>query len=325
MKVAVVIPFYQKTEGLLTRTLGSVFGQDWNGNLQVIVVDDGSPVAAGPEIARMPEEVQESTVVIHQENGGVASARNRGLDCTDPATDYIAFLDSDDTWSEDHLSRAVAALEDGRDLYCADLVREGWDQTYFDKYRLFRAEEHQQAGPAEDIHEFDHSLFNYLVRTNFIGTSTVVYRRRAAQGVRFDPELRNHEDWMFWLEVSRVIDRVAVSTKVEAFYGEGVNIYMSSIQWGGEKVLNRVHYELVLRKKWLRRFRLSEDQRKTVRTSIRRKRKEFAAVLVHNMRQRVRVDRVVLRRHAAWDLPTYILLPLNVLRVMKRRSRSQQS
>ncbi len=131
-----------------------------------------------------------------------------------------------------------------------------------------------------------------------------------------------HRDLHCWEKHEKV---VCIVPCFQAFYGEGVNIYMSSIQWGGEKVLNRVHYELILRKKWQRRFRLSENQQETVRTSIGRKRKEFAAVLVHNMRQRVRVDRVVLRRHAAWDLPTYMLLPLNLVRVMKGRARSQQS
>ena len=55
--------------------------------------------------------------VVRQKNGGVAAARNRGLEEADQTTTLIAFLDSDDIWPANHLARAIQALDNGIDFY----------------------------------------------------------------------------------------------------------------------------------------------------------------------------------------------------------------
>src|SRR5262245_8297229 len=130
--VSVIIPFFQRDPGILERALKSVRSQripdGWR--VQVIVVDDGSPVPASGEVIALtlPEPIQ--LQVIRQDNGGVGMARNRGLQEAAASASLIAFLDSDDSWPDEHLARAIRATEQGYDFYFADNRREGHHESY---------------------------------------------------------------------------------------------------------------------------------------------------------------------------------------------------
>ena len=69
-------------------------------------------------------------------------------------------------------------------------------------------------------------MFDQIIRGNPIGTSTVVYdfARHAAQ--RFKVEFTNAgEDYLFWMQLVRSGARIAFSSRSQAQYGKGVNIY----------------------------------------------------------------------------------------------------
>lgn len=89
--ISVIVPIY-KVELYLRKCINSILAQTYQ-NLEVILVDDGSPDQCGiicDEYAKSDSRVR----VIHQENSGVASARNAGLQAAQG--DYIGFVDSDD-------------------------------------------------------------------------------------------------------------------------------------------------------------------------------------------------------------------------------------
>ncbi len=93
-KISVIVPVY-KVEPYLRKCLDSIINQTYR-NLQIILVDDGSPDNCGAicdEYADRDSRIE----VIHQENGGVSVARNAGLKLADG--DYIGWVDSDD-WIE---------------------------------------------------------------------------------------------------------------------------------------------------------------------------------------------------------------------------------
>lgn len=93
-KISVVVPVY-KVEPYLRKCLDSIIGQTYR-NLQIILVDDGSPDNCGEicdEYAAQDNRIE----VIHQNNGGVSAARNAGLAVANG--DYIGWVDSDD-WIE---------------------------------------------------------------------------------------------------------------------------------------------------------------------------------------------------------------------------------
>ena len=75
--VSVIVPIYN-VEEYLPRCLDSIVSQTYR-NLEIILVDDGSPDGCGTICDRYAES--DSRIrVIHQENTGVAAARNAGLD-----------------------------------------------------------------------------------------------------------------------------------------------------------------------------------------------------------------------------------------------------
>lgn len=100
-KISVIIPVYN-TEQYLDKCIESVVNQTYK-NLEIILVDDGSTDKSGI-ICDKWKEKDERIIVIHKENGGVASARNIGL--TYVTGDYIAWVDSDD-WLENNVYEIV--------------------------------------------------------------------------------------------------------------------------------------------------------------------------------------------------------------------------
>ena len=102
--ISVIIPVY-KTESYLTRCVNSVRNQTYT-NLEIILVDDGSPDRSGELCDALAAEDSRIRVV-HKKNGGLSSARNAGLDIM--TGDYVSFVDSDD-WIEEDMIRTLYKL-----------------------------------------------------------------------------------------------------------------------------------------------------------------------------------------------------------------------
>lgn len=96
MAVYNVEPFLQEAiDSVLQQTIG------FKGNVQLILVDDGSKDQSGVICDAYKKAYPDNIVVIHKENGGVSSARNEGLKYIQGR--YINFMDSDDKLSENTL------------------------------------------------------------------------------------------------------------------------------------------------------------------------------------------------------------------------------
>lgn len=95
-KISVIVPIYN-VESYLSDCLESIIAQTYT-DLEIILVDDGSPDRCG-RICEEFAEKDERITVLHKENGGVSSARNAGIDIA--GGEYIAFVDSDDTLRPD--------------------------------------------------------------------------------------------------------------------------------------------------------------------------------------------------------------------------------
>ena len=89
--ISIIVPVYN-VEKYLNRCIDSILNQTFT-DFELILIDDGSPDNCGvicDEYAKKDKRIK----VIHKENGGLSSARNRGLDVA--KGNYIGFVDSDD-------------------------------------------------------------------------------------------------------------------------------------------------------------------------------------------------------------------------------------
>ena len=75
--ISVIVPIY-KVEKYLNKCVQSILNQTYE-NLEIILVDDGSPDNCG-KICDQLAQKDDRIVVIHKQNGGLSSARNAGIE-----------------------------------------------------------------------------------------------------------------------------------------------------------------------------------------------------------------------------------------------------
>lgn len=192
--VSVVVPAYRQA-AFIDRGLDSVGAQTYGGPVQVLVIDDGCPEASGD----VADQHALRPTVLRQPNGGVSQARNTGL--KHATGDYVAFLDPDDFWHPDKLH-----------LQIRELQKAGGPALGFTRYQrvtaagvALSAPGISQGGSRAALPTLVPSL-KRLVRSNFIGTSTVVMHRDCLVGLEGFPDdramRRGGQDYALWLRVA---------------------------------------------------------------------------------------------------------------------------
>ena len=91
MLLSIIIPIYN-AENFINKILDSILIRNFK-DYEIILINDGSTDKSGI-ICDKYAKIDDRIVVLHKENGGVSSARNKGLDIA--KGDYIAFVDPDD-------------------------------------------------------------------------------------------------------------------------------------------------------------------------------------------------------------------------------------
>ena len=203
--VSIIVPIY-KAEHYLDTCIKSILNQTYT-NLEVILVDDGSPDNC-PAICDMYAEKDSRVRVIHKKNGGVSSARNTGLDYANGQ--YICFVDSDD-WIEakmvEHLYDCIqknntdAAVclssdysEDGAFIEKWDL---DWRKPVADRESLIRNSFFLIENRSDEPFIFWMTAWGKLIKRSFW------------ENVRFRCDLYLGEDVQAWLEIAVQIQSCA--------------------------------------------------------------------------------------------------------------------
>ncbi len=323
MSTGVVIPFFQRTPGILRRALTSVVAQEGNEPIDVVVVDDSSPISATDETSSLATHPRVRISVLRQANAGPAAARNRALDELSSRVDRIAFLDSDDRWSSGHLERARRALAAGHDFYFSDHYQLGQSVSAFDRAARIDITGHPSLPGEPRVHAWHGDMVDQVIRGNVIGTSTVVYSITKLGTVRFDEDFFSAgEDYLFWIACASAGARFCFSTEAEVAYGEGVNIYSRS-GWGTPGFFKRVQSEMRYRKKLLT-LPLAPSQRSYVQSEVRRLRKEIASDLLHRLLHRLPLSRHDLERQIRLDPQMLVYLPIHMGSIAARRLRGTE-
>lgn len=177
--VSVVIPTF-KNRGGLVNSIESVLSQNYKGRLEVIVVDDNEPnsLYRRSTKALMSTFKNDSRVkyICHESNKNGAAARNTGI--RNSSGEYIAFLDDDDVFLKDKITKQVDYLVTHQNMsavYChyRKSIKQVYDMTI-------------EGNGTRDI---------LLLKSNF-QTSTLMFRRESIESINgFDEKFIRHQDY----------------------------------------------------------------------------------------------------------------------------------
>lgn len=203
-KISVIVPVY-KTEGLLDRCVESIVGQTYK-NLEIILVDDGSPDNC-PAMCDEWGEKDSRIRVIHKENGGVSSARNAALDIA--TGDYIGFVDSDDWIEPEMYSSLIQKIsESGKNIalcsyYAVEISGERYEcRCVVDKEVLDKDD-----------------YFRFIVLGGDGGYIwNRLYDADILKEVRFDEDIWYSEDLLFNFKTAQKSNGAAILDKIEYNY-----------------------------------------------------------------------------------------------------------
>ncbi|MFZ3596511.1 glycosyltransferase family 2 protein [Streptomyces sp. BH104] len=221
VKLSVIVPFYN-VQQYAPDTLRSLRANARD-DFEFILVDDCSKDETPDILARAERELPGAVVVRHERNGGLATARNTGLDRA--RGEYLAFLDGDDWLAPGYYSRLLAAIEG---LGC-DFVR---------------TDHVQCTARARSVHRFPHGLRDVVMdpRAAILPAdrSTAVdyayawagmyHRRLADEGLlHFTDGLRTAEDRPWIWRLHREAKSFAAVSTLGVFYRRGVSSSLTQI------------------------------------------------------------------------------------------------
>lgn len=202
-RVSIIIPSYN-TAHLIAACLDSVFAQTYR-DFEAIVVNDGSPDT--PQLEEVLRPYQDRIVYIRQQNKRVAGARNTAI--RQSRGEFLAFLDSDDSWLPHHLASQMQMFEQNPQLdliYCDGVVVSDFaPEVSWMKRCPSRGE----------------ATFEALVLERCqVSVSTVVVRKAAiVKAGLFDESLIRCDDYDMWLRTAFHGAKIAYTTNSQVrFY-----------------------------------------------------------------------------------------------------------
>ena len=224
-KITIIVPVY-KVEPYIRKCVESIIGQTYR-HIEVILVDDGSPDNCGAicdEYARADSRI----TVIHTENEGVYSARNKALDVA--TGDYLMFVDCDD-WVEPNFCETALklALENNVQMVAFMFynVFEGRDHSITEK----RPAVFRQTGYMEASEAVKHLIFRNTSLANYLWNK--LFKRLLFDGVRF-PEGRVLQDqavvYLMMLRAGRIYVSNAVLYNYLQHHGSITDTIYKSIK-----------------------------------------------------------------------------------------------
>ena len=209
-KVSVIIPVY-KVEEYLSKCMDSVLRQKFR-DIEIVLVDDGTSDVCGKMCDDFAAQIRDIPVyVIHKMNGGLSAARNSGIDwamaCSD--SEWICFVDSDDTISEAFVEKLLDAAESNNaDLAVCDFMEVDTDGNDIHKPNDF------PSGLMSDKNAiFEIMYANWRVHPAW----NKLYQKRLFQDLRFDNG-KLHEDEFIIHKVLFLSDKVVFKPDLLYYY-----------------------------------------------------------------------------------------------------------
>ena len=181
-QVSVIIPTYNRAH-VLGEAIESVLSQTYD-DLELIVVDDGSQDGTRDVVASYSSRL----TYLYQENRGVSTARNRGIEQSRGS--YLSFLDSDDLWLKEKLYLQMEYMKvhpEALICYTDEIwIRKGVRVNQMKKHRKYSG-----------------MIFEHCLPLCIVSPSSVLIHRQLLNEVGvFDETLEVCEDYDLWLRIS---------------------------------------------------------------------------------------------------------------------------
>lgn len=198
--ISVVIPVYNK-ELSISKTIHSVLNQTFT-DYEIVVVNDGSTDNTLKSITA----IQDSRIrIINKENGGVSSARNLGIEMAQ--FEWIALLDGDDLWKDNHLSNIAKLINSLKavKVICTGFCLAKTNGEILEKFKL----KESSYG----------SYFDLTIKYGFItNSSAIAFKKELFDAkTRFRTDLTMGEDIEVWEKLARKTN-FYFTNKITSFY-----------------------------------------------------------------------------------------------------------
>jgi len=226
--VSIIIPTFNRSV-LLKRALESIYKQTFL-DYEVIVIDDGST----DDTAQMLQVDFPAARYVYQENKGVSSARNKGLNIAKGK--WLAFLDSDDEWLAEKLEKQIAILKitpDAKICHTEEIwVRNG--------VRVNQMKKHKKTGGW---------IFLQCLPLCAMSPSSIVIHRSVFDDVgEFDISLPACEDYDLWLRITAKYPVLYIEEPQIIKYG-GHEDQLSQKYWGMDRYRIKALQKVILENK----------------------------------------------------------------------------
>lgn len=185
----------------IAESIKSVQNQSYR-NWELIVADDNSTDGTVDAVRSMAADDNRIHLLETDINLGPAAARNRAINAAQG--DYIAFLDSDDIWYPDKLSRQISFME-----------QMGYDFTYTTAYEKINERGEHMGVVISAPKSVNYS--SMLYQGDPIGNLTVVYNAEKL-GKFYVPDIKKRSDFALWLKIMHDCDRAYGLDEVLASY-----------------------------------------------------------------------------------------------------------
>ena len=234
--IDIIVPVYNTPINDLKRCLESIEKQTFK-DYKVYIIDDGS----FDEVKGFLDEYvrdKNNFIVKHVVNGGVSRARNIGIECS--SSEYVTFVDSDDTIEENFLEEAFSLIRDN-DL---DLVVGGYNEVkngevvkirkcddgfyIYDESNLNLVKDKLLSGKLKEDNKNIGSLPTGRIYTR-------IYKRSVLGDLRFNSSLGMSEDTLFMIDFMDRVKRIGLSSSV--WYNYYINDYSISRRRVNDKVI----------------------------------------------------------------------------------------
>lgn len=203
--ISIIVPIYN-VEKYIRKCINSIINQTYK-NLDIILIDDGSPDRCGKIIEQYSQN-DKRIVCVHKKNGGLSDARNSGLDIA--KGEYITFVDSDDFIANDFIEKLYDCIKKNKTLISQCGIAYVDDCDNLGKKII----------PSKNLvekYEYLKEMYNEEHSTDYVVVWNKMYHRSIFNKLRF-PVGKIHEDEFTTYKFIYFQDKVTFTNDTIYFY-----------------------------------------------------------------------------------------------------------